>query len=268
MTILEEKKFYLLDNQQYILSKNNDILNTITKKTKDSFLTIEELQGIINEVTQFFEMKYPDNMLYKIKYIANKNTEEIKKSLKVSRLLDMKQMRFRIYHLDRFLDCPYASTFTLKNNQNELYKCDRKMIFVEEDGTIEERELVKLEGYLDDTRGISRMEDVLGRFIGNPNNIDYTELERFVINHRNSLELRNKILELIPLSMIYSKDSRPKYGYIRARHFIRMINKELNLNLTTDKIDRIMSIDYSNTKEIKQLAKRRNTIKCDIVNSK
>ena len=100
------------------------------------------------------------------------------------------------------------------------------------------------------------MEDLLGRFIGSPNNVDYSELREFVINHRNAIEVRNKILEIIPLSMIYSKKSMPEYGYIRAKRFIRMINKELDFNLSTDKIDEIMNIDYSDTEKVKQLAKK------------
>ena len=55
--------------------------------------------------------------------------------------------------------------------------------------------------------------------------------------------------------MIYSKSTLPEYGYIRAKRFIRMINKEYDLNLTTDRIDQIMGIDYSDTKKVKELAK-------------
>ena len=55
--------------------------------------------------------------------------------------------------------------------------------------------------------------------------------------------------------MIYSK-KMPEQGYIRAKRFIRMINKELDFNLSTDKIDEIMNIDYSDTEKVKQLAKK------------
>ena len=43
------------------------------------------------------------------------------------------------------------------------------MIYVEEDGKIEERELNKLkdEGYIGDIYGIYKMDDLLGMFIGN-----------------------------------------------------------------------------------------------------
>ena len=91
MNGLEYENFYLLDNQEYILKNNKDILNILGKR--ESFLTIDELQTIIDGVTQLFEMKYPDNLLYEIMYIANKNTKEIKKSLKIIRQLDMKQFQ-------------------------------------------------------------------------------------------------------------------------------------------------------------------------------
>ena len=112
MNGLEYENFYLLDNQEYILKNNKDIINIMKQMEGKYFLTIEELQMIIDEVTQLFETKYQNNLLYEIKYIANKNMNEIKKCLKIAKQLDMNQFRYRIYHLDKFLDCPYAAYFT------------------------------------------------------------------------------------------------------------------------------------------------------------
>ena len=55
--------------------------------------------------------------------------------------------------------------------------------------------------------------------------------------------------------MIYSKKSMPEYGYVRAKRFIRMINKELDFNLS---IDKIMNVDYYDTGKVKQLVKKNN----------
>ena len=96
-----------------------------------------------------------------------------------------------------------------------------------EDDKIEERELNKLndEGYLGDIYEIYKMYDLLGMFIGN-----------YAIKY----DLFKKM---------------PEQGYIRAKRFIRMINKELDFNLS---IDKIMNVDYYDTGKVKQLVKKNN----------
>ena len=57
------------------------------------------------------------------------------------------------------------------------------------------------------------------------------------------------------LKMLYS--SLPEHGYIRAKRFMRMFNKEYDLDLNMEKLDSIMSIDYKDTNYVKQKIKER-----------
>ena len=98
---------------------------------------------------------------------------------------------------------------------------------------------------------------MLGRYIGIETNIDYSELEECVQNHKNNIAIRNKVLELVMVNMLYSKNTHPKNGYIRAKRFMRMFNKEYGLDLNMEKLDRIMDVDYSDTELVKQLLKDR-----------
>lgn len=132
------------------------------------------------------------------------------------------------------------------------------MIRVDSDGKIDSSELEDLEfdGFLKNTDGIARVEGLLGRYSGIETDVDYSQLEHAVMNHKNSVAIRNKVLKMAMLKMLYS--SLPERGYIRAKRFMRMFNKEYGLDLNMEKLDSIMSIDYKDTNYVKQKIKERS----------
>ena len=80
--------------------------------------------------------------------------------------------------------------------------------------------------------------------------IDYNELIETILDRELRLSIRKEILELAALKMLYSKNTIPEYGYERAKRFIKEMNKKLNANLTTDRIDEIMNKDYYDAKKL------------------
>ena len=78
--------------------------------------------------------------------------------------------------------------------------------------------------------------------------LKFTYLENCVNNHHYDVELRNRIFNLVALKLLYSEKTSPERGYERAKRFISEINKELQINLSTDFIDEIMSRDYTSKK--------------------
>ena len=92
-------------------------------------------------------------------------------------------------------------------------------------------EKLKENNWLKNIEGIETASDLLGRLIENPIDIDYSKLDEMLKERKANLQLRNMILELIPLKILYS--SLPQYGYPRAKSFIRMFNKEYNLDMDT-----------------------------------
>ena len=70
---------------------------------------------------------------------------------------------------------------------------------------------------------------------------DFKELEKCIYYHEMDKELRKRILELVALKLLYSPNTLPKYGYKRAKRFINEFNQKLNLNLSSEKIDEIMT---------------------------
>ena len=81
---------------------------------------------------------------------------------------------------------------------------------------------------------------------------DYSILEEIVENHNMDLMLRKKILQLVALKLLYSKNTIPERGYERAKRFISEFNKHIpELKLSTNRIDDIMKPDYSDEKVYK-----------------
>lgn len=76
--------------------------------------------------------------------------------------------------------------------------------------------------------------------------MDFTELKESVYDHDCDIELRNRVLQLVALKLLYSKNTIPERGYERAKRFINEFNKKLNLTLSTEEIDEAISRDYTN----------------------
>lgn len=76
--------------------------------------------------------------------------------------------------------------------------------------------------------------------------LDFTELKESVYNHDCDIELRNRILQLVALKLLYSRNTIPERGYKRAKRFINEFNKKLGLTLSTDEIDEALNGDYTN----------------------
>ena len=60
------------------------------------------------------------------------------------------------------------------------------------------------------------------------------------------MELRHRILQLVALKLLYSRNTIPERGYERAKRFINEFNKKLDLTLSTEQIDEIINRDYTN----------------------
>lgn len=249
MTGLELENFYKYDEGKYILNNNQEFLDYYQRRINEGFqceLTIEQFQNIIDEIVLFFEFKYHDNMLRDSLYGYDKD-ESYHQSKKIAQELDIEQLKYRLYHdYVYFLECLYPHNFTLRKEKENSFNLRSIYLKIDEFGNINKYDLEDLikYHYLDNIKGINDVKDLLVRFMTNDTKVDYSELKQLVYNNETKLVLRRKILELIPLAMIYSKNTLPEYGYIRAKSFIKMFNKGYDLNLDTKEIDTIMNKNY------------------------
>ena len=260
MTILEYENFHKADDERYVLNKNNEFVHyEYMKKCSCDFNPIinrDEMQDLINKIVMFYEFKYPNYMLSTLQ--RSFDEDEIKNALEIAKMLDLNELKSRLHHdYVQFLECSYGAFLRLKRPRKYLWELTETDIRVDSDGKIEPYDLENLKEYqfLDDITGITRIEDLYGRFSSIDTDVDYSELTRWIEMHKFYLTIRNKVLKVIPFALIYSKSTLPEYGYIRAKSFIRTFNKEFGLNMNLDELDEIMNRDYSGKQ--KSLIKRK-----------
>lgn len=263
MTGLEWENFEKLDRKEYIVDKNNEFLKYYYDKITKGYspiLNLGEIQELIDNITKFYEFKYPENLLNAMRHERISDKEEFQKCIKIGKKLDINQLKYRLSHDQlSFIECNYGHHITLERNKKKLFEFSLCYLRIDSNGIIEKHDLERLqeEKFIDDIEGINRVEDLLGRYIGIETNVNYSELEKLVENHRDNIAVRNKVLELVMLNLLYSKNTHPKNGYIRAKRFMRMFNKEYGLDLNMEKLDEIMSVDYSDGNKVKQLLRDR-----------
>lgn len=246
MTGLEWDNFSKLDKQEYIVKKNPKFLSqyrTMKKKKFHTILDLDEIQDLIDRITRFYEFKYPSEMLENVGWISPVDDSELASCIQLSKLLDIKQLQYRL-HNDQlnFLECSYGGMITLSKKTDYPFE---KFVRIDSVGRVDEDDLMYLEEceWLDGIDGIESAEDLYKVCQNRTEMINYQDLERHIHNHRDSISLRNETLNLTMLSLLYANGELPSKGYIRAKSFMRMFNKEYDANLNMDRLDDIMSID-------------------------
>lgn len=259
MTGLEFENFFLLDKRKYILEENEEFLKWYSEKEKQGFksiISIEQMQDLINKVVLFYEFKYPNEMLV---YINNSDySNAIENAKSISKLLNFEQLKLRLYHdYIQFFECSYGYQVTLRREKKNLWDLTRETVRVYDDGLLDEYDLkcLKESGFLDDITGITRIEDLYGRYESIDTDVDYSELKEWIQIHKYRVSLRNRILNIIPYAFIYSENTLPRYGYVRAKSFARLFSKEYNVKIDLDEIEEIMEFNYKDTEKVKMLLK-------------
>jgi len=257
MTGLEYENFCKADDRRYILKENNEFMDWYLNMKKQGFssiIDINQMQNLINNIVMFYEFKYPSEMFDSLRYSTD--VEENQNTIKIAGMLSFDQLKFRLYHdYIQFLDCNYWNYVSLKRPRKNLWDLTSMSIRIYPDGKIEPVDLdgLKENKFLDDISGINSIENLYGKFESIDTNVDYSELTRCIRTHKFNVTLRNKILSLVPFALLYSSNTLPQNGYIRAKSFIRTFNREYNLNMDLDELDEIMSRDYTGKQKVKSL---------------
>lgn len=262
MTIAEAEVFYGMDKEKYILSGNKEFLKWYSKQQENgypSYIEISGMQELINNIALWYEMKYPEK---EFEFCDDTRFHEFKNIESISKYLSFEQLMYRL---------PHKQYSIIKSGYRARGWSYPDQIFIKVD--IEENkfpfEIISADYKTGIIRNLSHgglnvkyshdiTLDELVTILENSKrtDINFKELKDCVNNHNIDLELRKKVLQLVSLKILYSKNTIPEYGYKRAKRFIEEFNNEIpNLNLTTFDIDKIMKIDYK--KEYEKLKYKR-----------
>lgn len=269
MTIAEARRFYAQDNHLYELNKNKEFLNWLRKKIDNGYhcyLTLDELQELINYITAWYEIKYPERELEFYEGTRYLDFQDIRK---ISNVMNVRQLMYRLPHKQlSLMECGYRACgwgqHPIYENGKEVgWKTEIFMKINRKD--VDENDIwndkipfflihadsktgmitcnCELEEFTDKKE--IHLEQLFALFSSQySEEIDFTELKECIFDNTCDLTLRYKILHLVALSLLYSKNTIPERGYERAQRFINEFNKKMNLELSTDEIDEIMSRDY------------------------
>lgn len=272
MTIAQAERFYEQDTKDYEIEKNKDFLTWLKTSIKDGyhcFIKTEELQELIDSIVNWYEIKYPERELEYFEGTRHMNFQDIRR---ISDAMDIRQLLFRLPHNQLCLmECGYrakgwgqhsiyengkeiswkAQIFMSINRKNEeesdsllgkapyfLLRADHMTGEVSNDYELEE--------YLDSEENLN-LDELLSIFKEKyTDELDFTELKESVYDHNCDIELRHRILQLVALKLLYSRNTIPERGYERSKKFINEFNKKLGLALSTEQIDEIIHRDYTN----------------------
>ena len=272
MTVAQAERFYGQDTKEYEIEKNKDFLTWLKTSIKDGyhcFIKTEELQELIDSIVNWYEIKYPERELEYFEGTRHMDFQDIRR---ISDVMDIRQLLFRLPHNQLCLmECGYrakgwgqhpiyengkkigwkAQIFMSINRKNEeesdslLGKAQYFLLHADH-MTGEVSNDYELEEYLDSEENLN-LDELLSIFKEKyTDELDFTELKESVYDHNCDMELRHRILQLVALKLLYSRNTIPERGYEREKRFINEFSKKLGLELSTEQIDEIIHRDYTN----------------------
>ncbi|MBR1386552.1 MAG: hypothetical protein IJ568_06950 [Bacilli bacterium] len=260
MTISELERFKDENLEKYNIKTNYQFLEWL-KNSLDggykSYMNITDIQNLIDKVANWYEIKYPEKELEKNEGIIDKQFFAIKN---IEDLLTTDQLLYRLSSKERnILNCNYRSNGKSidENNSEEVYveissinknkyaKNDIPKFYVVADA---ETGIVKpnyeLQKYVQKEVNLDELLEIFDKKYNGE--LDYSLLKETVNNHKSDIELRHRLLQLTLLKLLYSNNTTPERGYERAKNLIKDFNNDLDLRLSQEEIDEIMSRDYTN----------------------
>lgn len=246
MTITEVEEFYNQDQRKYEVVHNRELLNWLKKKIKngyDSFVEIECLQELIDSIVSWYEIKYPEREMEFYEGITHTDFEKMET---LSKVMDIKQLMYRLPHKQlRLMKCNYCSPIKI-SKRNFKDSCSGNNIpYILLKIDVVSGEVYDDEGLIYNPNESVSLDELLILLREKYSDWDLKKLEKCIYNHNCDIELRQKILQLVALKLLYSRKTTPERGYERAKRFINEFNKKMNLNLSTEEIDKIFNKDYS-----------------------
>ena len=147
MTGKEWDNFKLSDKKEYILKNNREFLTWYNQKIKEGFnfwLSLEDLQKLINEIVAFFEFKYHNYLLEDIIYNYHQKESFYNSSL-IAKKLDINELKYRLNNAYQyFLDPIYCQGIIISKKSKNMW--ETKDIYIHNDqlGNIEKSSLKSL----------------------------------------------------------------------------------------------------------------------------
>lgn len=281
MTIAQAERFYEQDSKKYEVLKNKELLSWLKNSVKNGyhpFIDIEGLQKLVDDITNWYEIKYPEREMEFYEGIGDFDFENMKS---LSKLMNIKQLMYRLPREQLYLmECDYRSTGqgfrNVYDDKNEIVGQKPILFMSIYRKNIESSIVPNFLLHADTDSGKVEIDYNLKDYVNTDSitldellnlfkekyseEFSFTELEKCVYDHNCDVELRNKVLQLVALKLLYSRRTIPERGYERSKRFINEFNKKMGLNISTEEIDNAINKDYTNTEKV-DTVKENNSLK-------
>lgn len=250
----------LMPEYRYKIAELDDYIKECKKKGYNVYSNISNLHNLIEFISNWYKIKYPDNIIEMSieSYNANKEKKfyvvkpkhETRKTENLSMYMDYYQLMLRLPEsMHQIIECWYKGINEDDTKGNNIYvrvynKLSKKTQHItieinKYDGSIDLIYQIVLDNYF--KINVSSLED-LNNYSSAPSpkiarSIDFRDINKIFKSHELDLEIRNKVFELIVLKLFETSTDKT-VGYIRAKLFINEFNKYIyNLNLDSKIID-------------------------------
>ncbi len=243
MTGLEIENFYALDTKEYNIDQNQEFIALFEKfRNYNRDFNKGKIKCFMEDIVRFYEFKYPNEMFDG----TPEYTEEYKQMLEITKLMDVKQLEFRIHHDARtVLVNDYEDYFKIEINRDTDIYPFFTLIHIEQ-GILNVYDLDSIKKYILLKKKKITPEEFYAILEQSNIEMDYSALKRLLDEKHFTNLIRKKILELTALKMLYSENTLPIYAYPRIKCFIKEFNEAYGLTLDCQKIDEIMALNYKN----------------------
>lgn len=259
MNIKQADDFYSSDKRKYIIRENKEFLNWYKQQSNSGYsflLNLEAMQDLIEKITIWYELKYPNREIEK-GVVIDTRFENIKS---IANNFTIDQLRYCLSGKQiEVLDCNYRTGWGGLRTIGGYYNDDGVLCDVE--GYIsliflslfaKEKEIIieaTEKGELVDFSGeVKTLEELLNVLEKQKNiDLDYSNLSKCIIRNKIDKELRERIIYMAALKLLYSKDTVPDNGYYRMKKLIQEFNEYYDLNLSTEVIDKSIDNEFINT---------------------
>lgn len=249
MTISEVKNFYKFDRKEYLVKNNRVFLEWYSKQIKKGYIShldINEMQLLINKIVNWYTLKILSNNLNNH---VNFTSAEKPVNKTLLQQLDLKLNPNEI----KTLDCRYRNNLKdnsldikIKQFDSKSWELKEHVIEIANNGKIKGIIGSELETYLDKFSKNLTIRELLQIFQDENTNFDYSQLVECIKRNDIDLNLRFYLFNMVSLNLLYSKRDTLKNELYKAKVFISNINKDYNINLSSEYLDKIISLDYSN----------------------
>ena len=255
MNSREIKNFYALDEAKYDVKNNHKFLewyNSLIDVNYVPFININDIENLINKLVTWYEIKYSDKQLNIEELEELDGLKKIDISYFNNAFMTFKDLLYRLSNKEYFIiKCPYRNIQNLNQSSKELpidYNKDYSIFYD-----------------VNSNREIYLSIDMIINHISLKTDKLYYKLSELGIDNLDTIKkviktnekdklLREKILELVALKLLYSRNTIPERGLKRAEKFIKEFNHELKLHLNTRELDIIISKNYNYNLENKDIS--------------